>query len=826
MSRAVPERACEHCGLPVAAPDERFCCDGCANVFALLHAEGLARYYDLRRGVGQPQRDVGAFTPGPWLEQLEEELACASTERPHETFRTELDIDGLHCGACVWLIEKTFARHAADAGTPARIVVNPALARASLELSPQFPLRSWLEELARFGYRSGPASDDEVRSQSSSLLVRAALCLALAGNIMLFSLAQYAGLEGGVLERQVHVVTFVGATLSVLIGGSVFLRSAWASLRARVLHFDVPIALGIALAYTGAALRFAWGDGQTPYLDTVAVFIAFMVLGRYLQERALERSRRRLLSDESHRSLLTRRLVPTTQREELVPCASLEAGDTLVLRRGDLVPVAARALTTTACSLDWIEGESEPRRFDAGGTIPAGSFFVGTAPVRVVANERFADSAVLRLLQRDRHSTPRTDAFWSLLARYYVLGVLLAATLGFALSLARGAGLMEAIAVATSVLVVTCPCAFGIAVPLAHELAHAELRRRGVFLRKPGVLDRLLRIRRVVFDKTGTLTTGNLRVQQVGAAAGATLVTRFDRAAESALQALVGAQDHPKSVALRRSLLATPYDAEIAARVKEVPGRGVEVLHQGARYRLGAPAWASDSPVPESADLAFTRDGIPLLVLTTHETVRPGSAELVSALLERGIRPYMLSGDRQARVNAVAAEVGLSPTSPRPQHSGAAVALAGCAVGDATPDEKASFIRSLGGEGTLMVGDGLNDALALDLADVSATPASDRPFVASRCDFYLTSAGLGGIRDALDVARHLRRVVRADLAIAVLYNSVAVLIALSGAMRPWLAAILMPTSSLLTVAFTVHAMTRGRRGPSTAAPTEARLAWR
>lgn len=818
MSVALRATACEHCGLPVNGADERFCCDGCANVYALLHSEGLARYYDLRRGVGRPQTDERAFSAGPWLEQLEGELERAQREHPEETFRTEVDLDGLHCGACVWLIEKTFARHAEQAGTPARIVVNPALARASLELSPRFPLRKWLEELARFGYRSGPPSDDDQRSGSSGLLMRTGLCLALAGNIMLFSLAQYAGLRGGELERYVHQVTFGGATLSVLIGGSVFLRSAWASLRARVLHFDVPIALGIGLAYTGAALRFFLGDGQTPYLDTVAVFIAFMVLGRYLQERALERSRRRLLSDDSHRALLTRRLVADTQREELVPCHALETGDVIVLRRGDLVPVAARASASTACSLDWIEGESEPRRFEADAVIPAGAFFVGAAPARVVATERFADSAVLRLLQRDRQASPRHDAFWTLLSRYYVVGVLGAAALGFALAYARTGDAMEALAVATAVLVVTCPCAFGIAVPLAHELAHAELRKKGVFLRKAGVLDRLLAVRRVVFDKTGTLTTGALRVVAAGGATAGALDAGLDRAAQSALQALVGAQDHPKSVALRKALRSTLYDAEVAAGVVEVPGRGVEVLHQGARYRLGSPTWATPGATPEQVDLVFARDGQPLLTLITHETVRPGSAALIADLRELGVTPYILSGDRQARVDAIAAEVGVGTGTP-----------ASRALGDASPDQKAAFIDALGGAGTLMVGDGLNDALALDRAEVSATPASDRPFVASRCDFYLTSVGLGGIRDALDVARHLRRVVRVDLAIAVIYNVGAVLIAMSGAMRPWLAAILMPASSLLTVAFTVHAMTRGRRPEPTAVlPTSAEgsLAWR
>jgi Cu2+-exporting ATPase len=823
MTANAPLSACDHCGLPVAVAGERFCCQGCASVYSLLHTEGLSRYYDLRRGVGQPLRDARGFTAGPWLEKLEEELASAGSERPGQTFHAQLDIDGLHCGACVWLIEKTFARHAAEAGTPARVVVNPALARASLALSPGFPLRAWLEELARFGYRSGPASDDESRSASSGLLVRAALCLAIAGNVMLFSLAQYAGLEGGALGRQVHIVTFVGATLSVLIGGAVFLRSAWASLRARVLHFDVPIALGITLAYAGAAARFALGDGQTPYLDTVVVFIAFMVLGRYLQERALERSRRRLLSDDSHRSLLTRRLVSETQREELIPCHELAADDTLVLRRGDLVPVTVRVLDPAACSLDWIEGESEPRRFDAGQTVPAGAFYVGSARVLAVATQPFADSAVLRLLERDRERTPRRDAFWGLLARYYVLGVLTTATLGFGLTMARSGDVMEALAVATSVLVVTCPCAFGIAVPLAHELAHAQLRRSGVFLRKPGVLDRLLATRRVVFDKTGTLTTGALRVTSSDSVASEQLGARLDRAADSALQALVGAQDHPKSVALRAALRAAPYDADIAAHVVEVPGRGVEVQHHGARYRLGAPAWASRDAVAEDVDLLFTRDGQPLLALTTHETVRPGSLELAQTLRQRGITPYILSGDRQARVDAVAREVGLSATPL--SGSDVAPAPAGCAVGDASPDEKAAFIRALGSEGTLMVGDGLNDALALDLADVSATPASDRPFVASRCDFYLTSAGLGGIREALDIAQVLRRVVRVDLVIAVVYNVGAVSLALGGFMRPWLAAVLMPASSLLTVAFTVHAMSRGLR-PARAPVAEARLAWK
>ncbi|MCA9578114.1 MAG: heavy metal translocating P-type ATPase, partial [Myxococcales bacterium] len=575
--------SCAHCGLPVEEEGARFCCQGCEAVYDLLKAEGLTRYYDLRRGPGQARREQEAFAAGVWLEQLEGALEAAEREGPSGTLRATIDVDGVHCGACVWLIEKTFTRQAQNAGTPSRIELNPALGRASLQLSPGFPLRAWLTELARFGYRAGPAADDRERSESHGLLVRAALCFALAGNIMLFALAEYAGLEEGVLARQVHVVTFVGASLSVLIGGSVFFRTAWASLRSRVLHFDVPIALGIGLAYAGATVRFAAGDGQTPYLDTVAVFIAFMVLGRYLQERTLERSRRRLLGDDAQRSLLTRRLREDTRLEELVACREVQAGDTLVLRRGDLVPVDARALAPARCSLDWIDGESEPRTFSEGSVVPGGAFYLGSHAVRAVATQGFADSTVQRLLRREQEGGPRIDAFWTRVARYYVVGVLVAAALGLGLTLARGESWAEAISVCTAVLVVTCPCAFGIAVPLAHELAHAELRRSGVFLRKSGVLDRLLRVRRVVFDKTGTLTTGRQVLTD--------LVPIGHRVTEDELLSLAaGAErfsEHHVAVAVTEAAHIRDIQFAEVTDFEAHAGKGITAVANGRRIWIG-----------------------------------------------------------------------------------------------------------------------------------------------------------------------------------------------------------------------------------------------
>ncbi len=775
-----PPRTCLHCGLPVDDPaGGAFCCTGCEAVYGLLHADHLDGYYDLRGPRGVPVADRRADRrDAKWLEAL---VARVDDERAAHA-RVTLDVQGLHCVACVWLLEKVFER----TGGGDRIVVNPSIGRVELLVRPGFDLRRFVSTVEQYGYLFGPPLKG-ARRASSDLLWRMGLCVAIAMNSMIFAIAIYAGLDQGPLHTLFTTLNLGLGSLAVAVGGTVFFRSAWRATRAGVLHLDLPIALGIALAFVGSVHAYLARRGGAAYFDTLDVFIAVMLLGRWLQERVIERNRAWLLASDGTEGLLARRV--REGRAEIVRCGELQEHDVLLVAPGDLVPVdAILANASASFSLDWINGESRPRRYAAGETVPAGAFLVDDEAQLLRTTTAFESSPLRELLRAPAapDAGARASAWWQRLTKIYVASLLVVAAAGLLGWWATTGDLSRALGVATSLLIVTCPCAFGIATPLAYEMVQSALRRKGLFIRRASFLDRARDVRHVVFDKTGTLSTGALALANPEAIAGLT------EDARRALVDMVSRSSHPKSSALREALGAIG-EIEATARVTEHPGRGLEMTRDGRRWRLGDLRWACDEGTPPDArfDVTLSEDGRPVAGFRTTERLRKDAAREVRGLIDDGYDVSLLSGDAQGRVDAAAAACGVA---------------ADRAFGGRDPHAKATFLETHDAAHTLFVGDGVNDALALDRALVSGTPAVDRPFVPARADFFFVTPGLAPIRLALRSSRALAQVVRADLAIALVYNAATVGWALAGRMSPLACAVLMPLSSLTTIAATVAAL--------------------
>ena len=326
---SVRETTCLHCRLPLATGcTSDFCCRGCEAVHALLEGAGLSRYYELGGGEGHPV--APASVDHKWLEPIAARLAA----QPPGLTRVTLDVQGLHCSACVWLLDEIFRRAPSSAG----ILVNPAVGSVELTIGPDFPLTRYVSDIEAFGYRFGPplkANAD--RSTSSDLLWRMGLCIAIAMNTMIFGFALYCGLAEGRVFRLFHALDFLLSLVSVLVGGTVFFRSAWQALRRRVLHLDLPIALGILLAFSSSTYTYVTRGGTTSYFDTINVFIALMLVGRFLQERVLAKNRAYLLASEGAEGLYTRRVDGPDVK--LVRCMEVAEGDVLLIGHQDLVPV-------------------------------------------------------------------------------------------------------------------------------------------------------------------------------------------------------------------------------------------------------------------------------------------------------------------------------------------------------------------------------------------------------------------------------------------------------------------------------------------------------
>ena len=799
---SVREAACLHCRLPLPTGcSSGFCCRGCEAVHALLADAGLSRYYDLGGGEGHPVANVQG-ADHKWLEPIAARLAAQShglTDlregvpcESHGLTRVTLDVQGLHCSACVWLLDAIFQR--APGG--AAILVNPSVGSVELTIGHDFLLVQYVKDIEAFGYRFGPplkANDARTRA-SSDLLWRMGLCIAIAMNTMIFGFAVYCGLSEGRVFRLFHALDFGLSFVSVLVGGTVFFRSAWQALRRRVLHLDLPIAMGIALVFTSSTYTYVTRGGTTSYFDTLNVFIALMLVGRFLQERVLAKNRAYLLASEGAEGLYTRRI--TGGDVALVRCLEIAEGDTLLVGHQDLVPVECQLLGDQhfVFSLDWINGESAPRTFAPGDLVPAGAFCQDTRAATMRAVAAFDASAVVSLLRvssRRDHELARSTPWWKRLTRLYVASVLVLAASGFSGWILVTHDLARSLDVVAGVLIVTCPCAFGIAVPLAYELAQARLRRVGLFVRTPGFLDRAAEIERVVFDKTGTLTTGLLVVRNPEA-----LLALSDEDRAMAYDLAVRSS-HPKSRAIVTCLEGMGARGGFDAKrdVREIAGMGLE---SGA-WRMGAPGWACDD-ASETADVVLGKNGRVVAAVRTGEEARPGALGEVKSLEREGYESWVLSGDSAEATRTMAIECGIDGAR---------------AFGARTPEGKAAWLRELvarDGKKTLFVGDGINDSLVAEEAYCAGTPAIDRPFMAARCDFYFVSPGLGPVRAALEMSKRLARVVRSNLAIAVFYNVITVTLALAGVMTPLWCAILMPISSLTTVLATTAQLTREPEG--------------
>ncbi len=763
--------ACLHCGQAVTTAGDAYCCGGCEAVSALLRTENLGRYYDLRGSVGVPVVQSAAPNDRKWLE-----AAARGVESSESASRLALDIQGIHCSACVWLIEELFRR---DSGG-IEMLVNPTLGRLSLSVRPRFKLTAFVARIEAFGYRIGPATRLD-SAASSAIVTRFGVCVALSMNAMIFAIAGYLGLTEARLHRLFDTIGLGLATTALLVGGPVFFKSALQAIRARALHLDLPIALGLSLAYAGSVRAYFAHEGV--YFDTICVFTTLMLLGRYLQQRIIEKNRAQLLSDTGAGALLTRRVSPGGM-PAVVACSEIQVGDELSIASGDLLPVDARLVAGAApFSLDWINGESSPRLFGPGDVVPAGAFNAGVAALRVVAVTDFAASAVTDLLRTPMRGVGQRGVesrFLRLLAPIYVGTVLALAASAFGVWLIATHDLSRAIQVATAMLVVTCPCAFGIATPLAYELAQGHLRKRGVFVRSADFLDRATRVRKVVFDKTGTLTEGATTLS------GAESIASLSAADRNVFAALAGASAHPKSVAVASILRdASPPDDVV---VTERPGAGLHAQVGGHDYRLGSPNYAGRFG---ECDVTFAIDGLTVAGVATGERLRSDAVREVAALRGAGYEVWILSGDEHDRTGELGARVGLA---------------ADHCIGGCTAEQKADWLVTHDSSDTLMIGDGINDLIAVSRAFCSGTPAVDRPFVASRADFYFVSPGLAPVRAALVAAVALAAVVRRNFALATAYNLVAVSLVFAGVMSPVLAAIFMPVSSISTVMLTAFSL--------------------
>ncbi len=761
---------CAHCGEQMApAAASPFCCSGCAAAYRLVGELGLGRYYERRR------LEAGTRLPRP-PDEADADLAAYATVAADGTSSLQLLIDGLHCPACVWLIETALQRQ------PGVIEARVNLTTRRLHLR----WRGGADDVARLagmvqrlGYRvvpyDGPRVAAVAASEERSLLRALAVAAFAAGNVMLLSVAVWAGLTsdmGQATRDLLHWVSALIALPAIAYAGQPFFRSAWRALRQGRTNMDVPISLGVTLA-TAISLYETIDSGRHAYFDSAAMLLFFLLIGRYLDLRARGRARS---AAEQLIALMAQpaSVLGADGHVKRIPATAVAAGEMVLVAAGERVPVDGRVVEgRSALDKSLVDGESMPAQVGPQSAVLAGMLNLD-APLKIVVTatgERTFLAEIVRLMEMAEQGRARLVVLADRVARRYAPAVHLLALLTFAAWIFI-APWQQALLNAVTVLLITCPCALGLAVPVVQVIATRRLMRRGILLKSATALERLAAVDTVVFDKTGTLTLGRLDLVHEGDA------EDLARAAS-----LAAASRHPLSQALQR---ACP-DAAPANGVREHPGAGLSLAVAEGELRLGSRAFCGvDGALEDGApELWLARPGRPPRRFVFRDILRPDAEDVVAALQRRGMRVTLLSGDRPAATAEIAAALGIADYQ-----------------GGLAPKMKHAAIAALAAQGrkVLAVGDGLNDAPALAAAFVSMSPATAADVCQTAADVVFQGASLGAVREVIAVAHQSGSVVRQNIAFAIAYNLFAVPLAMLGWVTPLLAALAMSSSSLIVVA--------------------------
>jgi P-type Cu2+ transporter len=805
---------CFHCGLPnpvqrawrdtVDGVPRSFCCAGCLAVAQTIDAAGLAGFYANRT---ESAVRLDAETADEWA-RWDETAAAAGLVHAAGADRCEvaLLLEGLTCGACVWLIETWLGQQPGIAD--ARI--NFANRRAVVAWNPDVTrLSRVLSAVSAIGYRAHPydpaRSEALARTERRALLLRMAVALLAMMQVMMFAIPQYLSSDGVAPEQQrlLEWASFVLTLPALVYSAAPFFRGAWRDVAHLRLGMDVPVALGVGAAFAASAWATFTGSGAV-YYDSVTMFIALLLIARFGELVARQKAGAAIELVARQRPAVAERIEawPDRASTETLAAAQLAYGDFVLVRPGAVVPADGEVVDGHSHVEEaMLTGESLPHARNPGDAVLAGSVNRdGPLVVRVhAAGEATRLASVLRLVERAASERPAVARLADRAAAWFVGGLLL---------LALGTALVwwhvdpaRMLPVTVALLVVSCPCALSLATPAALAAAAGALARAGVVLSRSNALESLARVTHVVLDKTGTLTDGRIRLSACATAGGTS------QAGAIALAAAVDARsEHPLARALREAAAGMATGAETdamplssASDFRQVTGEGVECTVDGARVRVGRPDFvaALSGAMPESLREVVADEGHRgavaglgdahgwRAIFTFSDVLRPGAARLVAQLRTLGITPVLLSGDRPASVDPVARALLLPD-----------------ARGNLTPEDKRAAIARLQANGAVvaMVGDGINDAPALAQAQVSISLGTATPLAQHTADVVILSDRVERAATALQEARRTLAVIRENLAWAAAYNAIAIPAAAFGFVTPVVAAIGMSVSSLVVVA--------------------------
>jgi Cu2+-exporting ATPase len=800
----VPDGA--HYPIQFEGQTKQACCHGCQAVAQTIIDSGQGAYYTHRTALPATAREAEAELAqlGLYdLPEIQESFVRTESENIREA---ALILENIVCAACIWLNE----RHIAALPGVLSVEINYATRRARVRWdNSRIQLSAILKAVSDIGYIAHPfdpgRSDDVYKRERNTAIKR----LAIAGlgmmQVMMYALPSYTATD--MTDEIRLLMRWASLILTIpVVGYSAwpFFIGAWRDLKRRTLGMDVPVALGVGTAFVASVYSTFTGEGEV-YYDSVTMFVFLLLTGRFLEMNARRRAGAAVEELVKLIPAATTRLPNWPARdEEQVPVARLALGDHVLVRPGETLPADGVVVDgDSAVSEAMLTGESLPVSKSVDAKVVGGSLNQASPLVvrvdRLGADTRLA--SIVRLLDRAQSEKPRIGQLADRAAAWFV-GLLLVIT--FFVGLAwYFIDPSKALWIVVSILVVTCPCALGLATPAALTTATGRLTRLGLLTTRGHALETLARATDLVFDKTGTLTHGRLSVRRVLPLGG-----RSEAEVGALAAALEAGSEHPIAKALRE--VGAPAIA--ASDIRNTPGRGVEGTIDGRKYRLGSPRFAARSETPPDAPasgggaypkkghehptsgheypegheswVALATDDELIAWFALADTPRADAAAALAALRQQGVRLHLLSGDAEGAVEAVAQQLGIADW-----HAGA------------LPEDKLAYVKSLQDEGRIvaMVGDGINDAPVLAGAQVSIAMGEGADVAQAAADMVMLGSRLATLSEGVALARKTQRIIRENLGWALGYNLIAIPAAALGYVTPWIAGIGMSASSLLVV---------------------------
>lgn len=802
--------ACAHCGLPLGpdavAAQSQFCCNGCETIYSAMFGAGLGAFYKQRESA--PRRAAAAAASDAFGQFDDPDFIRLYTTAEAGTANRHVDlfVEGVHCAACVWVLEKLPTL--VSGVLRAELNYGESLLRVTWD-SQEVSLSKVARTLSDLGYPPHPADarhDAKLEvAADRTLLARIGVAGAAFGNVMLLSFALYSSEYGGLDMGREYEDFFRWGSLiitlpSVLWTGWPFFRGGLTAIRTRIPHMDLPVSIGIAAALIWGTISTVFRHGDI-YFDSVTMLVFLLLLGRLVQGRQQRHARRAtdlLLS-----------LSPSTSRlvEEdttrVVPTQAVPKGALVEIRSGERIGVDG-IIEVGESNLDesLLTGESKPRRVGLGDTVAAGTINL-TRGLHVRAVNTGQHTRLAQLVRdMERASERRAPVVLladRLSARFVAIALSLAA---FTFLFWLRSGMTTAVDRAVSLLIVTCPCALGLATPLAAGAALGKAAKQGLLVKGMKFLELMTEPGLLVFDKTGTLTTGKLSVVD---AENLERIAPFVRAAEST-------SAHPIATALQAAL--PPADGQSALTVlsaRETLGQGVAAevssstgathhVHVGSlAFVRSVCSFAADSA---RAKALLERGLSPVYVVVNSyleavlgvgDPLREDTSQTLRQLHDLGYQLAVLSGDRKEVVEQIVAQTGVPFAVVKSEQ---------------TPEQKLAFIEQRTQQGPVyMVGDGVNDAAALRAARVGIAVCGGAEASLAAADVFSTKPGLSPVLELVIGSQRTLQTIRRNLKFSLGYNIAAAALAVTGYINPLIAAILMPLSSLTVVTNSFRAKT-------------------